>query len=71
VEKIGVVHTDPDEDGYYQFDFSTLALIPTWNQINVEAYDTAGNKAPSEGTMHIFLYYTPPDYLIYLPLVRR
>jgi uncharacterized repeat protein (TIGR01451 family) len=65
---IGVDHTAP-----YQWQFNTFVLNPKDNQVVVVAYDTAGNRTPAPGapSMYIWLYYTPPPYVIYVPLVLR
>jgi uncharacterized repeat protein (TIGR01451 family) len=65
--EIGRDYTEP-----YQWDFNTFVLNPGDNQINVEAYDTAGNKAPPPGVQEfLWLVYTPPPYIVYFPLVTR
>jgi hypothetical protein len=65
--EIGRDYTEP-----YQWDFNTFVLNPEYNQVNVESYDTAGNKAPPPGVQeYIFLVYTPPPYIVYIPLVLR
>jgi hypothetical protein len=65
--EIGRDYTEP-----YQWDFNTFVLNPGDNQVNVESYDTAGNKAPPHGVQeYIWLVYTPPPYILYVPLVLR
>jgi uncharacterized repeat protein (TIGR01451 family) len=62
-----------DHSAPYQWDFATFVLNPGYNQINVEAYDTAGNKAPVTGQEFLWLIYNQPSNLefIYIPLIKR
>jgi hypothetical protein len=48
----------------YQLNFATSALLPNWNQVEADAYDTVGNMTGK----YIWLYRT---YLVYLPLLIR
>jgi hypothetical protein len=65
---IGIDHTFP-----YQWDFNTFVLNSGLNQVVVVAYDTAGNRDPAPGdpSMYIWLKYTPPPYVVFIPLVLR
>jgi uncharacterized repeat protein (TIGR01451 family) len=68
-KEIGRDHNEP-----YQWNLNTFILNPGYNQINVESYDTAGNKAPPNGpenAEYIWLNYTPPPNIIYFPLIMR
>jgi len=57
---IGTVYAEP-----YRFDFDTSVLNNGFNQINVEAYDMAGNKSD-----FAFIWLFRYSY-IYIPLQRR
>jgi uncharacterized repeat protein (TIGR01451 family) len=60
---IGRDYTQP-----YQWDFNTFILHPGPNEIAVRAYDTAGNPS---ATPRIWLNYTPPPYVVFVPLVMK
>jgi uncharacterized repeat protein (TIGR01451 family) len=60
-KEIGIAENAP-----YQWNFNTSVLNPAWNEIRVQAYDTAGNVAPTGGPVYIWLYYKPT---LYLPLI--
>jgi len=60
---IGIVESVP-----YQWYFNTSVLNPRWNEIRVVAYDTAGNVAPTDAPMYIWLYHYPT---VFIPLIVR
>jgi hypothetical protein len=60
------VYFDFLETPPYQMELNTRDLNPEWNQIVVQATDTAGNMSDSP---FIWLYMIPPTYKFYTPIL--
>ena len=61
--EIGNADTSP-----FEYDFNTAFLLPEWNQLYVEAIDTAGN---STGKAKRIIMYRSQFLNYYLPLITQ
>jgi uncharacterized repeat protein (TIGR01451 family) len=61
------------QDAPYEYTIDAFTLGDFWNQMNAEAYDMAGNRAPVTSVYYIWLYYTPIEEVtkIFFPFILK